>query len=103
MARKRKATAGSELAGLLGIVVEEEDDSITITAMHECPHCPDGHRLMLARLNRTAFDASGPLTAVIDIIALVIGKALIMELTGERNVEVTVMHGGMTSAGRTTH
>lgn len=103
MSKKRKATAGSELAGLLGIVVEEEEDSITLTAMHECPHCPDGHRLMLARLNRTAFDSSGPLTAVIDIIALVIGKAMIMELTGERDVDVAVMHADMSSAGKTTH
>jgi hypothetical protein len=57
--RKRKARAPIDL-GMIAIVVEDDDESITLSVHHPCPHCPDGHHLMLAQLNRKAFASSEP-------------------------------------------
>ena len=89
---------------LIGMMIEEDEESILLYLHQSCPSCPEGHHLLLAQLNRRAFRGSEALSAIVDSIAMLIGQAVVAEISSMPGIKAEVV-GPFESftPGKTTH
>jgi len=89
---------------LIGMMIEEDEESILLYLHQSCETCPEGHHLLLAQLNRRAFRGSEALSAIVDSIAMLIGQAVVAEISSMPGIKAEVV-GPFESftPGKTTH